>query len=489
MFVGDAKLLLETEGFAGLDLKTLAVRPRAGASMTCFGWEPDGAVVNSTYAFAMSCIVAYCVCNDCSMPQPLAQLLQSIPVRFTKHETSESRLLQSLIDSAVQRHANRTVQCPIFLAEELNRCTFQTQYVKSFVKLYQQRMSLKPALQLPPRMEDCVIRIMMRTKTCATAMKALTQAVVKFTWADGPWAVGHIMSSFFPIGSNLNSSTHEEWAKLNVQTALGQTLALETGNAIFEASNKKLDCEDEWSVILVSCGLWVQVKDKLIPSLLMGSAAVGALDQALQKDPGFRSDLAAASSKEPPVNMSGYGDLAGWLMTQVSELRRAKQADVAAVGASGESHPSKVLGDREAAELAAFNYASGCMLDVATYREAMEKFGEEADVQENQWRTLQEKYVGNLTRLHTAMQQSDVVYWEPPQRVGMKRNKTWLAKAVTASVAHRRDLKTILGVKDSDICQVNVFALYALGTAKKNTLDAIAQSLEKLPGLALAFSP
>ena len=69
----------------------------------------------------------------------------------------------------------------------------------------------------------------------------------------------------------------------------------------------------------------------------------------------------------------------------------------------------------------------------------------------------------------------------------MKRNKTWLAKAVTASVAHRRDLKTILGVKDSDICQVNVFALYSLGTAKKNTLDAIAQSLETLPGLTLVF--
>ena len=99
------------------------------------------------------------------------------------------------------------------------------------------------------------------------------------------------------------------------------------------------------------------------------------------------------------------------------------------------------------------------------------------------------KYVGNLTRLHSAMQQSDVVYWEPPQRVGMKRNKTWLAKAVTASVAHRRDLKTILGVKDSDICQVNVFALYALGTAKKNTLDAIAQSLEKLLGMTLVFFP
>ena len=488
MFVGDAKLLLETEGFAGLDLKTLAVKPHAGASMTCFGWEPDGSVVNSTYAFAMSCIVAYCVCNDCSMPQPLAQLLQSIPVRFTKHETSESRLLQSLIDSAVQRHANRTVQCPIFLAEELSRCTFQTQYVKSFVKLYQQKMAWRPALQLPPRTEDCVIRIMTQTKTCAKAMKSLTQAVVKFTWHDGPWVVGHIMSSFFSIGANLNSSTHEQWAKLNVQSALGQTLALEIGNALFEASNKKLDCDDGWSVILVACGLWVQVKDELIPSLLMGSAAVGALDQALQNDSGFRSDLAAASTKEPPVNMSGLSDLAGWLMTQVSALRRAKQADVAAVGASGET-PSKLLGDKEASDLASFNYVSGCMLDVTTYRQAMEKFGEEAEVQEEQWRTLQEKYVANLTRLHTAMQQSDVAYWEPSQRVGMRRNKTWLAKAVAASVAHRRSLKTILGVKDSDICQVNVFALYALGTAKKNTLEAIAATLDKLPGMTLVFSP
>ena len=184
-----------------------------------------------------------------------------------------------------------------------------------------------------------MIRIMNQTKTSAKAMKTLTLAVQKFTWQDGPWVVGHVMSPFFSMGSNLNSSTHEEWAKLNVQTALGQTLALEIGNTIFEASNKKLDCEDEWSVILVSCGLWVQVKDKLIPSLLMGSAAVGALDQALQNDPGFRSDLAAASSKEPPLNTSGYGHLAEWLMTQVSELHRTKQAYSAAVGAGGESHP------------------------------------------------------------------------------------------------------------------------------------------------------
>ena len=70
----------------------------------------------------------------------------------------------------------------------------------------------------------------------------------------------------------------------------------------------------------------------------------------------------------------------------------------------------------------------------------------------------------------------------------MKRNKAWLSKAVAASVAHRRNLKTIIGVKDSDICQVNVFTLYSLGTVKKGVLDAIAQALEKLPGMTLVFS-
>ena len=138
------------------------------------------------------------------------------------------------------------------------------------MELYQQRMSLKPALQYT--YEDV-----------RKSYEVVDSSCGEVHVHDGPWVMGHIMSSFFPIGSNLNSSTHGEWAKLNVQTALGQTLALEIGNTIFEASNKKLDCEDEWSVILVSCGLRVQVKDKLIPSLLMGSAAVGALDQALQR--------------------------------------------------------------------------------------------------------------------------------------------------------------------------------------------------------------
>ena len=65
----------------------------------------------------------------------------------------------------------------------------------------------------------------------------------------------------------------------------------------------------------------------------------------------------------------------------------------------------------------------------------MGTFGEESEVQEKQWRTLHTNYVSNLTRLHNAMQLSDVVYWDPPQRVGMKKNKAWLTSAVSASNA------------------------------------------------------
>ena len=62
---------------------------------------------------------------------------------------------------------------------------FQAQYVKQFVKLYQQRMSFNPQLQMPKKIEDCVIRLMNPAKTCAAANKLLSSAVVKYTWHDG----------------------------------------------------------------------------------------------------------------------------------------------------------------------------------------------------------------------------------------------------------------------------------------------------------------
>ncbi len=42
----------------------------------------------------------------------------------------------------------------------------------------------------------------------------------------------------------------------------------------------------------------------------------------------FRHDLALASSKDPPMDKSAAGDIAGWLLGQVSELRKAKDQSI-----------------------------------------------------------------------------------------------------------------------------------------------------------------
>jgi len=49
----------------------------------------------------------------------------------------------------------------------------QPQFVKPFVKLYQQRMAVTPQLLMPQRMEDCVIRLMTPAKTGKDSLKIL----------------------------------------------------------------------------------------------------------------------------------------------------------------------------------------------------------------------------------------------------------------------------------------------------------------------------
>ena len=78
------------------------------------------------------------------------------------------------------------------------------------VKTYQQRMVMKPTLQLTVAAGSCAIRMLSGTKTCATDLELLAQAVVAFAWADGPWVVGHSMPSLFPSCSTLSKTTHEE---------------------------------------------------------------------------------------------------------------------------------------------------------------------------------------------------------------------------------------------------------------------------------------
>ena len=133
-------------------------------------------------------------------------------------------------------------------------------------------------------------------KTCAVANKMLSFAVVKYTWHDGPWTVSHLSSPYFAVGSSMNCSMVEEWAKANTQSAAGQSLAVQIGNETFDKTGKKLNLEVEWPRALVACALWVKVKDLNAPKLMLTPDTIGSLDRTLMTDETFTLDLARSTN-------------------------------------------------------------------------------------------------------------------------------------------------------------------------------------------------
>ena len=131
------------------------------------------------------------------------------------------------------------------------------------------------------------------------------------------------MSSFIAAGACLNDSAHGQWAALHAQTPRGQTIALEIGPAAFAASGNTLTAmlSGLWCWWFAVCG--GNLKEEVLLSLLLSALAVGHVDKALHADANFRDDLAAASAKEPPANMSAVGDIATWRLPQVNELHCA----------------------------------------------------------------------------------------------------------------------------------------------------------------------
>ena len=135
------------------------------------------------------------------------------------------------------------------------------------------------------------------------------------------------------------------------------------------------------------------------------------------------------------------------------------------------------------------NLTSGILIDVQNYKVANSQLGTDHASQTKVWDDLRIRHVQDVKRFQKAMQMSDVVFWESETRRGLRNNGDWLSAAVGAAVKHRANLKTIIGCKDDEILQVNVFSLYALGTTKKYVLEKIKSVLPLLNGSPIVFYP
>ena len=130
-----------------------------------------------------------------------------------------------------------------------------------------------------------------------------------------------------------------------------------------------------------------------------------------------------------------------------------------------------LLATDEAKQLTVATYISSITLDVHSFETAIGSLKEENASMETKWEGLRKLHVDDVQRFQNAMQGSDAVFWTPESRKKLSQNKNWLHTAVGEAMENRKRLKTIAGVKDDDIFQVNVFPLYTMGTCKKQFVD------------------
>ena len=128
-------------------------------SLAAFGFGADGAMVDGTYVFALVVLVLFAVVQRTTVPPLLVKFLQAIPVQQTRADSSSSRMVESMVTSAVQSTVNRSMDDPLLLAAELARhvpstatgvsaaMASGTSAIRTVVKLYNARAALTPQLR------------------------------------------------------------------------------------------------------------------------------------------------------------------------------------------------------------------------------------------------------------------------------------------------------------------------------------------------------
>jgi len=255
IYLHDTVMLLKSMKLSSLLAKTVELRPKPAGKPAAFGWQADGAMINSALCFALTSLAAYAVLHpNVVFPQPLAQALGHISAFYKKHDTAQARFVNNLVESAAQRFASRPAHDPFFLSQEFERHSFDATHVKAIVKLYRQKTMLNGALAMPQRVEDVVIRLMSPGKVADGTKQIATRACATHGWGAGPLCLEFLLDPAFALGSQLSETCHEEWCLANTQTAEGQMHAMGLACQMFESVREKLK-PSELHDLCVACGL------------------------------------------------------------------------------------------------------------------------------------------------------------------------------------------------------------------------------------------
>ena len=94
-----------------------------------------------------------------------------------------------------------------------------------------------------------------------------------------------------------------------------------------------------------------KVVDKLFLAIFFNPELITTLGSEFMSIIEFRNDIAQVASKEPPVAVSAFGDIASWFVQYVGRRRRAKQQFYTNLRLAGDNLPASIVAAAEASEM------------------------------------------------------------------------------------------------------------------------------------------
>ena len=347
-YVADAITMLQCQ-HADLGRGVRVAPKSAQANLGCFGWAPDGDIANGARAFALSAMALYSVlghwqpdANPWSdaiqsaiggvrpwggdVPEAVKALLADLTAMYRAHGNATARVVANLVDSAIGHKINRSIEDPTFLSKEMLRCNISQDSVKTVMTFYKQRCLANPALHLKESVEEATLRFMEYDKVAVGTQAAIAAHVREKTWQRCVFTCQSFMASHFVVGAKLGSWLETFLSKQAVQTAEGQTLAVAC--AIAQTPPGTTISKQVFGELCATCGLWILIRDRVLPELAIGSAMVEQLAaefQSTNMDGALHKSIRALRSVEPDAAMRNFGDLAAWVMAHVSAVRACQQ--------------------------------------------------------------------------------------------------------------------------------------------------------------------
>ena len=503
--LADALMILKHQHH-DLDSQAISVRPRTvGLDLANFAWMPDGSIANGTRTFALTALGLYStvgrwqqsavlqnVAWNAAIPYEVVELLTSIDCKYTRYDNLQSRVLANLVDTAVHAKTNRSIEDPVFMSREMLRCNMGEQNVKTIMSLFKQRTLANPALRMQKSTEDATLRFMHASKIAESTLALISAEIAQKTWQGCTFTSHALMASKFPVGGPLATWFDDVLIKVGLQTAQGQLLAVELAIETTAPGGSCLPgghiTQSDFDYLCGACGMWVAVKQHVLPQLAFGSADVAEMDQEFRTSPGIRAAIASLLCKEPEKACRDFMDLATWVVGEVAAIRLAKEAKASKASQPGRDHPSAILNEVEKAELSTGIYIGQLTLDINVFRDAARRVSADAKADTELHETNKAAHISDVRSAQEFYQLCDICF-DAYKEDRNKKAGSWVESAVASCRSNMERLVKVLRCQKEDMAVVNIFAFSALGTLKLQVLDKVKREIAHLPGLTLVMHP